>query len=195
MKRPSKLGQYLNPLNETTCTMCHAPRNSSQPSLQPASQDDSFGDFDEFPREELEATTSFAAQTAKPKEAPKIVRDTAESGEDVSSDETPVPEKPKTVLAGKVAPVVLGKPAGKSSARQPGKPMGKPGMKTAGKPVMLKLRDEKTAGKEDVVIKKSVAAKEAGNIKVAKSASIQVVSKPAGKREMDVFAELGMGAE
>ena len=187
--------------------MCHAPRNSSQPSLQPASPEDSFDDFEEFPREDAEATTSFAAQTVMPKEAPKIVRDTAESEEDLSSDETPVTEKPKTVLAGKVAPVVLGKPAGKPAGNGVGKPMGKPmgkptgkptgkpGAKPAGKPVMLKLREEKTAGKEDVVIKKkSVAGKEAGNVK-AKSTSMKVVSKPAGKREVDVFAELGMGAE
>ena len=137
-----------------------------------------------------------------PKEAPKIVRDTAESEEDSSSDETPVVEKPKTVLAGNVAPVVLGKPAGMSMGKPTGKPTGKPvgkpvvklGAKPAGKPVMLKLREEKPAGKEDVVIKKSVAGKEAGNGK-AKSTSMKVVSKPAGKREVDVFAELGMGAE
>ena len=62
--------------------MCHAPRNSSQPSLQPASPEDSFDDFEEFPRDDVEATTRFAAQTVMPKEAPKIVRDTAESEED-----------------------------------------------------------------------------------------------------------------
>lgn len=192
----------MNAQSETTCTMCHAPRNSSQPSAQPASPDDSFDDFEEFPREEAEATTSFAAQTVMPKEAPKIVRDTAESEEDSSSDETPVVEKPKSVLAGNVAPVVLGKPAGMSMGKPTGKPTGKPvgkpvvklGAKPAGKPVMLKLREEKPAGKEDVVIKKSVAGKEAGNGK-AKSTSMKVVSKPAGKREVDVFAELGMGAE
>ena len=183
--------------------MCHAPRNSSQPSLQPASPEDSFDDFEEFPRDDVEATTRFAAQTVMPKEAPKIVRDTAESEEDLSSDETPIAEKPKTVLAGNVAPVVLGKPAGKPSGSGLGKPTGKPagkpvvklGAKTAVKPVMLKLREEKTAGKEDVVIKKkSLAGKEAGNVK-AKATSMKVVSKPAGKREVDVFAELGMGAE
>ena len=193
----------MNPQSEVTCTMCHAPRNSSQPSLQPASPEDSFDDFEEFPRDDVEATTRFAAQTVMPKEAPKIVRDTAESEEDLSSDETPVAEKPKTVLAGNVAPVVLGKPAGKPSGSGLGKPAGKPsgkpvvklGAKTAVKPVMLKLREEKTAGKEDVVIKKkSLAGKEAGNVK-AKSTSMKVVSKPAGKREVDVFAELGMGAE
>ena len=183
--------------------MCHAPRNSSQPSLQPASPEDSFDDFEEFPRDDVEATTRFAAQTFMPKEAPKIVRDTAESEEDLSSDETPIAEKPKTVLAGNVAPVVLGKPAGKPSGSGLGKPSGKPsgkpvvklGAKTAVKPVMLKLREAKTAGKEDVVIKKkSLAGKEAGNVK-AKATSMKVVSKPAGKREVDVFAELGMGAE
>lgn len=197
----------MNPQSEVTCTMCHAPRNSSQPSLQPASPEDSFDDFEEFPRDDVEATTRFAAQTVMPKEAPKIVRDTAESEEDLSSDETPVAEKPKTVLAGNVAPVVLGKPAGKPSGSGLGKPAGKPsgkpagkpvvklGAKTAVKPVMLKLREEKTAGKEDVVIKKkSLAGKEAGNVK-AKATSMKVVSKPAGKREVDVFAELGMGAE
>ena len=73
--------------------------------------------------------------------------------------------------------------------------MVKLGAKTAVKPVMLELREEKTAGKEDVVIKKkSLAGKEAGNVK-AKATSMKVVSKPAGKREVDVFAELGMGAE
>lgn len=193
----------MNPQSEVTCTMCHAPRNSSQPSLQPASPEDSFDDFEEFPRDDVEATTRFAAQTVMPKEAPKIVRDTAESEEDLSSDETPIAEKPKTVLAGNVAPVVLGKPAGKPSGSGLGKPAGKPsgkpvvklGAKTAVKPVMLKLREEKTAGKEDVVIKKkSLAGKEAGNVK-AKATSMKVVSKPAGKREVDVFAELGMGAE
>lgn len=193
----------MNPQSKVTCTMCHAPRNSSQPSLQPASPEDSFDDFEEFPRDDVEATTRFAAQTVMPKEAPKIVRDTAESEEDLSSDETPVAEKPKTVLAGNVAPVVLGKPAGKPSGSGLGKPAGKPsgkpvvklGAKTAVKPVMLKLREEKTAGKEDVVIKKkSLAGKEAGNVK-AKATSMKVVSKPAGKREVDVFAELGMGAE
>ena len=47
-----------------------------------------------------------------------------------------------------------------------------------------------------MVIKKPVSVKSAVNPRAGKSASIQVVSKPAtSRKEVDVFAELGMGAE
>lgn len=164
----------MNPLSETTCVMCHAPRNSSQFSVTADYNSDS---FDDFLQDDLEATTSFAAQTVKPKEAPKIVRDISASEDETPSEED-IPDKkePALVSSVKVSPVILKKPVLK--------------------PLSMKLHEEKKGGKDDVVIKKPVSVKSAVNPRAGKSASIQVVSKPAtSRKEVDVFAELGMGAE
>lgn len=179
----SIIGQYLNDETATSCVMCHSLKDEKPDSLntvtvnEPVSDED-FSDFD------IQPTNSFAAQTVKPKEPPKIVRvnNTAESETDSTEDE---PAGQSTVDI----------PAVSSTQEKPHKPeeekVKETVVKSTMKPLPMKLRSTPgVSSKSTIVIKKGSTnqAKRTGRMK-AKPAVIKV------KKENDLFSELGMNAE
>ena len=107
----------MNDETATSCIMCHSLKDEKPDSLQSIQVEDSeneedFSDFD------VQPTNSFAAQTVKPKEPPKIVRvnDTVESESD-STEEEPVVTASAPVASVAPAPVVT--PAPVAPVRSP----------------------------------------------------------------------------
>ena len=186
--------------------MCHSLKDEKPDSLQSIEVEDSeneedFSDFD------VQPTNSFAAQTVKPKEPPKIVRvnDTVESESD-STEEEPVVTASAPVASVAPAPVVTPAPVVASVASAPTPaPVSTPAapvpptqekpketvVKSTMKPLPMKLRSSTGVNsKNNIVIKKTSTNQSKGPTRMkAKPAVIKV------KKENDLFSELGMNAE
>ena len=202
----------MNDETATSCIMCHSLKDEKPDSLQSIQVEDSeneedFSDFD------VQPTNSFAAQTVKPKEPPKIVRvnDTVESESD-STEEEPVVTAPVASVA--PAPVVTPAPvapvtpapvvASVASAPTPA-PVSTPAapvpptqekpketvVKSTMKPLPMKLRSSTGVNsKNSIIIKKTSTNQSKGPTRMkAKPTVIKV------KKENDLFSELGMNAE
>ena len=200
----------MNDETATSCIMCHSLKDEKPDSLQSIEVGDSeneedFSDFD------VQPTNSFAAQTVKPKEPPKIVRvnDTVESESD-STEEEPVVTASAPVASVAPAPVAPVTPApvvaSVASAPTPA-PVSTPAapapvpptqekpketvVKSTMKPLPMKLRSSTGVNsKNSIVIKKTSTNQSKGPTRMkAKPAVIKV------KKENDLFSELGMNAE
>ena len=180
-------------------------RDEKPDSFQPAEveetgNDDDFSDFD------VQPTNSFAAQTVKPKEPPKIVRvnDTAESESDSTEEEpvvAPAPVVPAPVVTAPVPapipapiPAPVSTPAASVVAPTIPPTQEKPKetvVKSTMKPLPMKLRSTPGVNnKNSIVIKKTSTSQSKGSTRMkAKPAVIKV------KKENDLFSELGMNAE
>ena len=161
-------------------------RDEKPDSFQPAEveetgNDDDFSDFD------VQPTNSFAAQTVKPKEPPKIVRvnDTAESESDSTEEEPVVASAPVVTAPVVTAPVAA--PAVAPTQEKPKETV----VKSTMKPLPMKLRSTPGVNnKNSIVIKKTSTSQSKGSTRMkAKPAVIKV------KKENDLFSELGMNAE
>ena len=200
----------MNDETATSCIMCHSLKDEKPDSLQSIEVEDSeneedFSDFD------VQPTNSFAAQTVKPKEPPKIVRvnDTVESESD-STEEEPVVTASAPVASVAPAPVVTPAPVVASVASAPTPaPVSTPAapvpvpvpptqekpketvVKSTMKPLPMKLRSSTGVNsKNSIVIKKTSTNQSKGPTRMkAKPAVIKV------KKENDLFSELGMNAE
>ena len=186
----------MNDETATSCIMCHSLKDEKPDSLQSIEVEDSeneedFSDFD------VQPTNSFAAQTVKPKEPPKIVRvnDTVESESD-STEEEPVVTAPVASVA--PAPVVTPAPVAPvtpAPAPAPVPPTQEKSketvVKSTMKPLPMKLRSSTGVNsKNSIVIKKTSTNQSKGPTRMkAKPAVIKV------KKENDLFSELGMNAE
>ena len=200
----------MNDETATSCIMCHSLKDEKPDSLQSIEVGDSeneedFSDFD------VQPTNSFAAQTVKPKEPPKIVRvnDTVESESD-STEEEPVVTASAPVASVAPAPVVTPAPVVASVASAPTPaPVSTPAapvpapvpptqekpketvVKSTMKPLPMKLRSSTSVNsKNSIIIKKTSTNQSKGPTRMkAKPAVIKV------KKENDLFSELGMNAE
>lgn len=189
--------------------MCHSLKDEKPDSLQSIQVEDSeneedFSDFD------VQPTNSFAAQTVKPKEPPKIVRvnDTVESESD-STEEEPVVTASAPVASVAPAPVVTPAPVAPVTPAPTPAPVSTPAapvpvpvpptqekpketvVKSTMKPLPMKLRSSTGVNsKNSIVIKKTSTNQSKGPTRMkAKPAVIKV------KKENDLFSELGMNAE
>ena len=183
--------------------MCHSLKDEKPDSLQSIEVEDSeneedFSDFD------VQPTNSFAAQTVKPKEPPKIVRvnDTVESESD-STEEEPVMTASAPVASVAPAPVAPVTPAPTPApVSTPAAPVPVPVpptqekpketvVKSTMKPLPMKLRSSTGVNsKNSIIIKKTSTNQSKGPTRMkAKPAVIKV------KKENDLFSELGMNAE
>ena len=185
--------------------MCHSLKDEKPDSLQSIQVEDSeneedFSDFD------VQPTNSFAAQTVKPKEPPKIVRvnDTVESESD-STEEEPVvtasapvasvaPVTPAPVVASAPTPAPVSTPTAPVPPAPVPPTQEKPKetvVKSTMKPLPMKLRSSTGVNsKNSIIIKKTSTNQSKGPTRMkAKPAVIKV------KKENDLFSELGMNAE
>ena len=197
----------MNDETATSCIMCHSLKDEKPDSLQSIEVEDSeneedFSDFD------VQPTNSFAAQTVKPKEPPKIVRvnDTVESESD-STEEEPVVTAPVASVA--PAPVVTPAPVAPVTPAPTPAPVSTPAVpvpapvpptqekpketvvKSTMKPLPMKLRSSTGVNsKNSIIIKKTSTNQSKGPTRMkAKPTVIKV------KKENDLFSELGMNAE
>ena len=191
----------MNDETATSCIMCHSMKDEKPDSFQPAEveetgNDDDFSDFD------VQPTNSFAAQTVKPKEPPKIVRvnDTAESESDSTEEEPVVASAPVVTAPVVTAPIPAPIPAPVSTPAAPAVAPTVPPtqekpketvVKSTMKPLPMKLRSTPGVNnKNSIVIKKTSTSQSKGSTRMkAKPAVIKV------KKENDLFSELGMNAE
>ena len=185
--------------------MCHSLKDEKPDSLQSIQVEDSeneedFSDFD------VQPTNSFAAQTVKPKEPPKIVRvnDTVESESD-STEEEPVVTASAPIASVAPAPVVTPAPIASVASAPTPAPVSTPAapvpptqekpketvVKSTMKPLPMKLRSSTGVNsKNSIIIKKTSTNQSKGPTRMkAKPAVIKV------KKENDLFSELGMNAE
>ena len=183
-------------------------RDEKPDSFQPAEVEET-GNEDDFSDFDVQPTNSFAAQTVKPKEPPKIVRvnDTVESESD-STEEEPVVTASAPVASVAPAPVVTPAPvapvtpapvvASVAPVSTPAAPVPptqeKPKetiVKSTMKPLPMKLRSSTGVNsKNSIIIKKTSINQSKGPSRMkAKPAVIKV------KKENDLFSELGMNAE
>lgn len=195
----------MNDETATSCIMCHSLKDEKPDSLQSIQVEDSeneedFSDFD------VQPTNSFAAQTVKPKEPPKIVRvnDTVESESD-STEEEPVvtasapvasvaPVTPAPVVASAPTPAPVSTPTAPVPPAPVPPTQEKPKetvVKSTMKPLPMKLRSSTGVNsKNSIIIKKTSTNQSKGPTRMkAKPAVIKV------KKENDLFSELGMNAE
>ena len=161
-------------------------RDEKPDSFQPAEVEET-GNEDDFSDFDVQPTNSFAAQTVKPKEPPKIVRvnDTAESESDSTEEEPVVASAPVVTAPVVTAPVAA--PAVAPTQEKPKETV----VKSTMKPLPMKLRSTPGVNnKNSIVIKKTSTSQSKGSTRMkAKPAVIKV------KKENDLFSELGMNAE